>query len=225
MKTNAVAPGWQVSLAWSAFWSAGLAIFGLIVWFLLFSEEASAWSAISFVAIQAIAALAGVVWNLRRARAKGRWRAALDRYEEPSASKKRIVILGGGFGGVATARYLVRLGVRRENVILTDDQGVIHRGRDLPAHLGEFAIGHGPRTLAQAMTGADVFVGLSAPHVLTRDMLLDLLRARQAGPFDRAIDVASSRLRRKLEDGGRNAQLIKTVRGGGYVLAADVERG
>ena len=63
-----------------------------------------------------------------------------------------------------------------------------------------------------------------ANRVLTRDMLLDLLRGRQAGPFDRAIDVAISRLRRKLEDDGRNAQLIKTVRGGGYVLAADVER-
>jgi len=63
-----------------------------------------------------------------------------------------------------------------------------------------------------------------ANRVLTRDMLLDLLRGRQAGPFDRAIDVAVSRLRRKLEDDGRHAQLIKTVRGGGYVLAATVER-
>ncbi|GAB6855423.1 response regulator [Asaia astilbis] len=63
-----------------------------------------------------------------------------------------------------------------------------------------------------------------ANRVLTRDMLLELLRGRQAGPFDRAIDVAVSRLRRKLEDDGRNAQMIKTVRGGGYVLATDVER-
>jgi len=62
-------------------------------------------------------------------------------------------------------------------------------------------------------------------RVLTRDMLMDLLRGRQAGPFDRAIDVAVSRLRRKLEDDGRNPQLIKTVRGGGYVLATSVERG
>lgn len=61
--------------------------------------------------------------------------------------------------------------------------------------------------------------------VLTRDMLMDLLRGRQVGPFDRAIDVAISRLRRKLEDDGRHAQLIKTVRGGGYVLAAEVSRG
>ena len=47
-----------------------------------------------------------------------------------------------------------------------------------------------------------------ANKVLTRDMLLDLLRGRQAGPFDRAIDVAISRLRRKLEDDGRHAQII-----------------
>ena len=63
-----------------------------------------------------------------------------------------------------------------------------------------------------------------ANQVLTRDMLLDLLRGRQAGPFDRAIDVAVSRLRRKLERNGEDPQLIKTVRGGGYVLAAEVVR-
>jgi two-component system OmpR family response regulator len=62
-------------------------------------------------------------------------------------------------------------------------------------------------------------------RVLTRDMLMDILRGRQAGPFDRAIDVAVSRLRRKLEDDGRNPQIIKTVRGGGYVLATTVEKG
>jgi two-component system, OmpR family, response regulator len=79
-----------------------------------------------------------------------------------------------------------------------------------------------------ALTGGEYDLLLAlverANRVLTRDMLLDLLRGRQAGPFDRAIDVAISRLRRKLEDDGRNAQLIKTVRGGGYVLAATVER-
>ena len=63
-----------------------------------------------------------------------------------------------------------------------------------------------------------------ANTVMTRDMLLDLLRGRQAGPFDRAIDVAVSRLRRKLEQEGGGTQLIKTVRGGGYVFAAQVER-
>jgi len=74
-----------------------------------------------------------------------------------------------------------------------------------------------PDGVEVALTGGeyDLLVALveRANRVLTRDMLLDLLRGRQAGPFDRAIDVAISRLRRKLEDDGRNAQLIKTVRG------------
>ncbi|MBV9735909.1 MAG: response regulator [Acidisphaera sp.] len=85
-----------------------------------------------------------------------------------------------------------------------------------------------PEGVEVALTGGeyDLLTALAdrANRVLTRDMLLDLLRGRQAGPFDRAIDVAISRLRRKLEDDGRHAQLIKTVRGGGYVLAATVER-
>ena len=86
-----------------------------------------------------------------------------------------------------------------------------------------------PEGVEVPLTGGeyDLLVALldRANRVLTRDMLLDLLRGRQGGPFDRAIDVAISRLRRKLEDDGRHAQLIKTVRGGGYVLAAVVERG
>ena len=85
-----------------------------------------------------------------------------------------------------------------------------------------------PEGAEVALTGGEYDLLLAllerANRVLTRDMLLDLLRGRQAGPFDRAIDVAISRLRRKLEDGGRNAQVIKTVRGGGYVLASDVDR-
>jgi two-component system, OmpR family, response regulator len=85
-----------------------------------------------------------------------------------------------------------------------------------------------PDGVEVALTGGEydlLLALLERPNrVLTRDMLLDLLRGRQAGPFDRAIDVAISRLRRKLEDDGRNGQLIKTVRGGGYVLAATVER-
>lgn len=85
-----------------------------------------------------------------------------------------------------------------------------------------------PEGIEVALTGGEYDLLLAlverANRVLTRDMLLDLLRGRQAGPFDRAIDVAISRLRRKLEDDGRHAQLIKTVRGGGYVLATSVER-
>jgi two-component system OmpR family response regulator len=59
--------------------------------------------------------------------------------------------------------------------------------------------------------------------VLTRDQLLDITRGRDAGPFDRAIDMQVGRLRRKIEADPKTPELIKTVRGGGYVLASQVE--
>ncbi len=63
---------------------------------------------------------------------------------------------------------------------------------------------------------------VEAPQrVLTRDYLLDAARNRALEPFDRAIDVQVSRLRRKF---GESGDLIKTVRGAGYLFAADVER-
>jgi len=61
-------------------------------------------------------------------------------------------------------------------------------------------------------------------HVLDRDKLVDLTLGREATPFDRSIDVQVSRLRQLLQDNGREPRIIKTVRNGGYVLAAAVER-
>lgn len=64
------------------------------------------------------------------------------------------------------------------------------------------------------------------PHrVLSRDQLLDLTRGRDAVPYDRSVDVQLSRLRRKVEPDPKHPTLIKTVRNGGYVFTADVERG
>jgi two-component system OmpR family response regulator len=60
-------------------------------------------------------------------------------------------------------------------------------------------------------------------RVLSREQLLDLMLSREAGPFDRAIDVQVSRLRQRLREDAREPQIIKTVRGQGYVLAARVE--
>jgi two-component system OmpR family response regulator len=60
-------------------------------------------------------------------------------------------------------------------------------------------------------------------QVLSRDRLLDLARNREAGPFDRTIDVQVGRLRRKLEEDPQNPTLIKTVRGSGYIFTPSVE--
>lgn len=60
--------------------------------------------------------------------------------------------------------------------------------------------------------------------VLSRDQLLDITKNRMAGPFDRAIDVQISRLRRKLEPDPKNPVLIKTVRGGGYLFTPQLSK-
>ncbi|MCZ6851941.1 MAG: helix-turn-helix domain-containing protein, partial [Planctomycetota bacterium] len=59
-------------------------------------------------------------------------------------------------------------------------------------------------------------------QVLTRDQLLDLTHGRAEAPFDRSIDMQVSRLRRKIEADPKEPELIKTVRGGGYVFTAVV---
>ena len=63
----------------------------------------------------------------------------------------------------------------------------------------------------------------NANQVLSRDRLLDLARNREAGPFDRTIDVQVGRLRRKLEDDPQRPTMIKTVRGSGYIFTPSVE--
>ena len=61
-------------------------------------------------------------------------------------------------------------------------------------------------------------------QVLDRDRLLDMVQGREAHLFDRAVDNQISRLRRKIEIDSRNPQLIQTVWGGGYMLAAEVRK-
>lgn len=62
-------------------------------------------------------------------------------------------------------------------------------------------------------------------QVLTRDQLLNALHGREAGPYDRSIDMQIGRLRRKLETDPAQPRLIKSVRGAGYLFAAPVQRG
>ena len=78
-----------------------------------------------------------------------------------------------------------------------------------------------------ALSGAEyrllaVLLG-SSNRVLTRSQLTELLRGREADPFDRSIDVRVSRLRQILGDDARAPQIIKTVYGEGYVVGVPVE--
>ena len=84
-----------------------------------------------------------------------------------------------------------------------------------------------PDGVATPLSGAEyrlLRILLDHPNrVLNRDQLIELIHGREADPYDRAIDVQISRLRQRLQDTDREAGLIKTVRGKGYVLAAAVE--
>lgn len=85
----------------------------------------------------------------------------------------KVVINGAGAAAMACTRLYCALGLRRENIVMCDSRGIIHNRRtDLNRHKSSFAIEHdGRETLADAVRGADVFVGLSVANVLTPEML------------------------------------------------------
>jgi malate dehydrogenase (oxaloacetate-decarboxylating)(NADP+) len=87
-------------------------------------------------------------------------------------SNVKIVCLGAGAAGIATMRLLISLGARRDNIFMIDREGVIHVGRqDLNTYKFAFAIETDKRTLADALKGADVFIGVSGPRLMTAEML------------------------------------------------------
>jgi len=104
-------------------------------------------------------------------------------------------------GSFAFAGWVLKSGERA----LVDREGV-----SVPLSTGEYNLLHALVTRPR--------------QVLTRDQLLDLTQGREAAAFDRAIDNQVSRLRRKIETDPKNPDLIKTVWGGGYTLAAEVTR-
>ena len=90
----------------------------------------------------------------------------------------KVVSTGGGAAGIACLNQLVDMGLKRENVILCDHLGVVFKGRtqDMTDQKAEYASSTTARTLAEAMPGADVFLGLSAPRILTQDMVRSMVK-------------------------------------------------
>lgn len=85
----------------------------------------------------------------------------------------KLVSTGGGAAGIACLNLLVEMGLKRENIILVDHVGVVFEGRteDMTDEKAAYAADTPHRTLADAIDGADAFLGLSAPGILTPDML------------------------------------------------------
>ena len=84
----------------------------------------------------------------------------------------RIVALGAGAAGIACLKMLMVMGARPENITMLDSKGVVHKGRnDLNPEKAEFARETEMRSTADAMEGADLFLGVSGPGLLTQDMV------------------------------------------------------
>lgn len=85
----------------------------------------------------------------------------------------KMVSTGGGAAGIACLDLLVELGLKKENILLVDQYGVVYEGRpeDMNEFKSRYAVDTDARTLDDVIDGADIFLGLSAPGVLTEDMV------------------------------------------------------
>jgi malate dehydrogenase (oxaloacetate-decarboxylating)(NADP+) len=92
----------------------------------------------------------------------------------------RLVCNGAGAAAIACLELLVGLGLQAENTVVCDSRGVIYAGRNAPGDDGEkgaWARDTAARTLADAMAGADVFLGLSGPRLVSQDMVRSMVAA------------------------------------------------
>lgn len=87
--------------------------------------------------------------------------------------KTKMVISGAGAAALSCAKLFIELGMKRENIIMCDSQGAIYKGRTtgMNKYKDEFAVETKARTLADALNGADAFVGCSAKGLVTQDMV------------------------------------------------------
>lgn len=87
-------------------------------------------------------------------------------------SEVKIVCAGAGAAGIACMQLLIKLGAKHDNLYMVDRSGVIHSERDdLNSYKQAFAIKTNKRTMLEALTDADVFIGVSGPGLMTPDML------------------------------------------------------
>jgi malate dehydrogenase (oxaloacetate-decarboxylating)(NADP+) len=85
----------------------------------------------------------------------------------------RVVFSGSGASGIAIANMFIQLGIQKKNVLFTDSKGVLYKGRTdgMNPYKEAFTQDTSARTLAEAMEGADVFVGVSVAGLVTKDMV------------------------------------------------------
>jgi malate dehydrogenase (oxaloacetate-decarboxylating)(NADP+) len=97
---------------------------------------------------------------------------------EKDIARIKVVVNGAGAAGIACAELIESLGVRHENILMADSKGVVYRGRveGMNPYKERYAVETRFRTLAEAMEGADVFMGVSAKDAVTKAMVASMNR-------------------------------------------------
>jgi malate dehydrogenase (oxaloacetate-decarboxylating)(NADP+) len=87
-----------------------------------------------------------------------------------------MVVNGAGAAAIACCEFFISLGMRRDNIVLADTRGVVYRGRadGMNQYKARLATDRPVRTLAEAIDGADVFLGLSVAGTVTKDMVASM---------------------------------------------------
>lgn len=120
----------------------------------------------------------------------------------------RVVVCGAGTVGIGCARLLLALGVPADNLFVYDAAGLLHGDRkDLHDYQRPFQRVKGPRTLGEGIIGADVFLGASAGHVLTTDMV----RAMGRFPVVLALATPHPEIEYEAAKGSRRDVLVATA--------------
>ena len=98
------------------------------------------------------------------------------RVAEKNIGDVKIVSTGGGAAGIACLKMLIKLGAKRENIWLCDIHGLVYEGRevDMNPEKAFFAQASDKRTLGDVIGGADLFLGLSGPNLLSGEMVKEM---------------------------------------------------
>jgi malate dehydrogenase (oxaloacetate-decarboxylating)(NADP+) len=123
-------------------------------------------------------------------------------------SRVKLVCSGAGAAAIACLDLLVSLGLTLENIRVCDSKGVLHKGRDMDPSKAKYARDTSARTLADAIIGADVFLGLSGPGVMTANMAKQMA----SKPLILALANPEPEIRPELVKAVRDDALIATGR-------------
>ena len=96
--------------------------------------------------------------------------------QKKKAEEVKVVVAGAGAAGIACANLIMHIGVKRENILFIDSLGVVYKGRKegMNEYKERFAVETSKRTIAEAMKGADVFIGVSVKNLLDEDMIKNM---------------------------------------------------